>query len=479
MKFDDTFTLTIANEPVTTGQTAAVINPHNGTAFAQAPLAGAAELDRAIHAARQAQPAWGATPLAARCKAIAQLGAALDAQAEAFASLLTREQGKPQIEARAEIASCVRWLRETAEHAANDSELTDTAVAEQGVTVQRVPLGVVAAIAPWNFPLLLGVWKVAPALVTGNTMVLKPSPFTPLTTLKFGELAREFLPPGVLNVVNGDDQLGPLLTAHPGIDKIAFTGSTATGRAVLRSASARLTRVTLELGGNDPAIVMPDVDLDVVVPKLFSAAFRNAGQFCVAAKRMYVHRDIYPRFMERFVAFGRSRVVGDGADADTHMGPVQNAVQFERLRALLAHCAAQGHAFALGGPFESGSGYHVPITVLDNPPEDSRPVVEEAFGPILPLLVFDTVDEVVRRANATEYGLAASVWCQDLAVATSIAGQLSAGTVWINTVHELSPARPFAGHKQSGFGVENGRDGLHEYTTTRVVVAPVATSVTP
>jgi acyl-CoA reductase-like NAD-dependent aldehyde dehydrogenase len=474
LNLDQDFTMTIGNEPVGTATSLDIVNPHTGQVFAQAPSAGADELDRAVAAARRALPAWRARPLAQRCEAVQQLANALEAQAEGFARLLTREQGKAQAEAKGELASCIRWLRETAQAAAADHELAEASVASSGVTTQRLPLGVVAAIAPWNFPLLLGVWKVAPALVTGNTMVLKPSPFTPLTSLKFGELARRILPPGVLNVISGGDALGPLVTAHPGFDKIAFTGSTVTGRAVLRSAAAHLTRVTLELGGNDPAIVMPDVDLDVVVPKLFSAAFRNAGQFCVAAKRMYVHRSIYEDFKERFVAFARSRVVGDGSDAATHVGPVQNAVQFSRLRELIDHCAEQGYTFALGGPFEPGTGYHVPLTILDNPPDDSRPVAEEAFGPVLPLLPFDSVDEVVERANATEYGLAASVWCRDPATAAAIAGRLAAGTVWVNTVHELSPQRPFAGHKQSGFGVENGRDGLHEYTSSRVIVAQAA-----
>lgn len=474
MNFQQDFTMTVANEAVTTATTLAIVNPHTGEAFAQAPDAGAAELDHAIAAARRAQLAWRATPLAVRCQAVQKLADALESHAGDFAKLLTREQGKVNVEAAGEIASCIRWLRETARHALDDAELADGAIAATGVTTQRVPLGIVAAIAPWNFPLLLGIWKVAPALVTGNTMVLKPSPFTPLTSLKFGELARGILPAGVLNVISGGDALGPLVTSHPGFDKIAFTGSTATGRAVLRSASAHLTRVTLELGGNDPAIVMPDVDLDVVVPRLFSAAFRNAGQFCVAAKRMYVHRSIYAAFRERFVAFAKSRVVGDGSDPATHVGPVQNAVQFRRLRTLIDDCATEGCTFALGGPFEPGPGYHVPLTILDNPPDTARAVAEEAFGPILPLLAFDAVDEVVERANATEYGLAASIWCRDPVAASAIASRLAAGTVWINTVHDLSPMRPFAGHKQSGFGVENGRDGLHEYTAPRVVVAAAA-----
>lgn len=474
MNFDDAFTMTIDNEPVAAHETMRVVNPHNGQTFAQAPRAAEADLDRAIRSARRAFPGWRAMPLATRSAALLALADALDAEAAGFAQLLTREQGKAAAEARGEIASCVRWLRETVQSAMADAELCDAPVAKLGVTMQRVPLGVVAAIAPWNFPLLLGIWKVAPALVSGNTMVFKPSPFTPLTSLKFGELARRHLPPGVLNVLSGDDELGPMLTAHPGIDKIAFTGSTATGRAVMRSASAHLTRVTLELGGNDPAIVMPDVDLDAVVPKLFTAAFRNAGQFCVAAKRMYVHRDIYESFKERFVAHARSRVVGNGADPATHMGPVQNALQLKRLHGLVEHCAEQGYVFALGGRFTPSAGYHVPITILDNPPDDSRPVAEEAFGPVLPLLAFDSIDEVVARANSTEYGLAASVWCRDPATATAIAQRLAAGTVWINTIHDLSPLRPFAGHKQSGFGVENGRDGLHEYTAPRVIVAEAA-----
>ena len=347
-------------------------------------------------------------------------------------------------------------------------------------TTRRVPLGVVGAIAPWNFPVGLAAWKLAPALLAGNTVVLKPSPFTPLATLRLGELMRDLFPAGVVNVVSGGDDLGPWMTSHPGIDKISFTGSTATGKKVMQSAAATMKRLTLELGGNDPAIVLPDVDVKSVAASLFWAAFGNNGQTCVAAKRLYVHADIYDEMAEALAAFSKTVRTGNGAEDGVRLGPVQNRAQFERVCSLINDARANGERFIVGGDLSPRAGYFVPVTIVDNPPDSSRVVLEEAFGPVLPMLKFDDLDDVVRRANASPYGLAGSVWSASLEKAMAVATRLQCGTVWINEIQHLTPFAAFGGHRQSGFGVENGIEGLMEYTnpqTITVLRKPARTSV--
>lgn len=381
--------------------------------------------------------------------------------------LLTMEQGKPHADAQGDVLGGAHWLAETAklelpEHVSEDSE-------ERLAVTRHLPVGVVAAIVPWNFPIVLAMFKVAPALLAGCTIVLKPAPTTPLTTLRVGELFREVLPPGVLNVVSGSDRLGPWLTSHEGIDKVSFTGSTETGRKVMASAAPTLKRVTLELGGNDAAIVMPDVDVAEVAEQLFWAAFRNAGQICIASKRMYVHEDVYEPLKAALVEYARTVKMGDGAEQGTQIGPVQNEAQYRRVLELIEDARANGYPFVLGGDQADLPGYFVPITILDNPPEDARIVQEEQFGPVLPLLRFDSVEEVVARANATPYGLGASVWGSDVARAEEIGRQLQAGTVWINETQHLSPLASFGGHKQSGIGSEGGQEGLLEFTVPQTM----------
>jgi acyl-CoA reductase-like NAD-dependent aldehyde dehydrogenase len=287
---------------------------------------------------------------------------------------------------------------------------------------RHVPLGVAAAIAPWNLPLGLAAFKLGPALLAGNTVVLKPSPFTPLTTLKVGELLRDVLPAGVLNVVSGGDQLGPWLTAHPGIDKIGFTGSTQTGRKVMASAAASLKRVTLELGGNDPAIVLADVDVATIAPQLFWGAFYSSGQVCLAAKRVYLHTDVYEPMKRALVDIAATVRVGNGADEGVQLGPIQNRPQYERVLDLIRDAQKQGYGFLTGGLPAERKGYFVPLTLIDNPPDDSRIVVEEQFGPVLPLLKFDDLDDVIARANAGEFGLGASVWSANTDHALDVGG---------------------------------------------------------
>lgn len=445
-----------------------VVNPANEEVIARVPDCTRAELDSAVAAARAAFPAWAARSIGERRDLLNALGDAVLARTDELKRLLTSEQGKPHAEAEGEVIGAGYWLKGAASLDLPVTVNEDSA--ERYSETRHVPIGVVGAIAPWNFPLILAMFKVGPALLAGNTMVLKPSPFTPLSTLRFAELAAGILPPGVLNVVTGGDALGPWITEHPGIDKVSFTGSTATGRRVMQSASATLKRVTLELGGNDAAIVMPDADVEKVAEELFWAAFRNNGQICIATKRMYVHRDIYDPLKTALVAYAKTVKVGDGSQQGTQIGPINNKPQYDRVLDLIQDARDQGYTFLMGGEAADVPGYFVPITILDNPPEDSRIVQEEQFGPVLPLIAFDDLDDVVARANATDYGLGGSVWGEDEDAALAVAQRIASGTVWVNETQHLSPTAAFGGMKQSGIGVEGGREGLLEYTNAQTIV---------
>lgn len=467
MSLDHNFTMTIDGNAREAQATFEVLNPATEEVIARVPDCAAGELDDAVASARRAFAAWRRVPMEERRQFVRRLGAELAARSDELMRLLTAEQGKPHDDAKAEILAAAYWCDAVA--GLEIPEVVNEDSDERRSVTRRVPVGVVGAIVPWNYPVLLGIWKIAPALVAGNTLVVKPSPFTPLTMLKLGEWMRAILPPGVLNVVSGGDHLGPLMTEHRDIDKISFTGSTATGRRVMASAATNLKRITLELGGNDPAIVLPDVDVDAVAEELFWAAFRNSGQICIATKRLYVHKDVYEPLKAALATYAASVTIGDGSRQGVQLGPIQNRPQYERVRSLIEDSRAQGHSILVGGEVPEGKGYFIPVTIIDNPPDTSRVVQEEAFGPVLPLLRFETVDEVVARANDTDYGLAASVWSRDADRAAEVAAQIEAGTVWVNEIQHLTPFAAFAGHKQSGLGCENGVEGLLEYTVPQTI----------
>lgn len=467
--FDSDFTLTIGGRSVPGAATMDVVNPATGDVFAQAPDASPAQLDEAVAAARSAFPAWKRRPLSERQEAVRQIGEAILAHLDELKRLLTREHGKPHADAERELRGAAHWC---ATYATFDlPEIVTIDTPERRSVTRRVPIGVVGAIAPWNFPVSLAIWKLAPALVAGNTVVVKPSPFTPLATLKLGELIRDLVPPGVVNVLSGTDLLGPLMTAHDGIDKIAFTGSTTTGVKIMAGAAASLKRITLELGGNDPAIVFPDVDIEATARDLFWAAFANTAQICIAVKRLYIHEDIYEPLAKAIVDYAGTVKVGDGAEQGTGIGPLQNRQQYERVRSLIEDARDAGLTFLTGAQEGTpGKGFFIPVTLIDNPPDDARVVREEAFGPVLPLLKFKDTADVIRRANDTDYGLGASVWSRNLDLAETVAGEIQAGTVWINETRFLSPLTAFGGHKRSGLGIENGHEGLHEFTNAQTTV---------
>ncbi len=461
------FTMTIDGRAVQSDKVMDVINPATGQVFAQAPDCSTEQLDEAVAAAKAAFKSWKTTPIEKRQAMVRQAGELLIEHAQDLSRLFTREQGRPVEAALQEIQGTGEWMKAVAQmtppvHVSEDSE-------NQFVETRYVPLGVICAIAPWNFPVNLAMWKMAPALVAGNTMVLKPSPFTPLCTLEIGQLFSKIFPAGVFNVITGGDDLGPKMTAHPGFAKISFTGSTATGKRVMETAAKDLKRLTLELGGNDAAIVMPDVDLDDVAQKIFFGAFFNTAQICVATKRLYVHETIYDDLRDRLVAIARATKVGDGSDQGTVLGPIQNKRQYERVLDLMDDAKANDLTLIHGSDVPDDGGYFIPVTIVDNPPESSRVVQEEAFGPILPMLKFSNVDDVIERANDSEYGLAGAVWSRDTDKAMEIARQIETGTVWINQNLILRPDTAFAGRKHSGFGVENGIEGLLEYMAPQAV----------
>lgn len=466
MNFHSEYVMTIDGRAVPAETTIDVINPSTGEPFATAPDCSKAQLDAAVAAAKRAFKSWRDTPIAERQAMVAKAGDLLIAHADEMARLFTREQGRPVDAAKEEIEGAGVWMKAVAQMSppVSVSEDSDT----QFIETRHVPLGVICAIAPWNFPVNLAMWKVAPALVTGNTMVLKPSPFTPLCTLKIGELFADVFPPGVFNVISGGDELGPMMTSHPGFAKISFTGSTATGKRVMESAAKDLKRVTLELGGNDACVVLPDVDLDAIAQTIFMGAFFNSAQICVATKRLYVHEDIYDGLRDRLAAIAGAVKMGDGSEQGTVLGPIQNKRQYDRVMALLDDAKAN-HLTLIQGEAPNTSGYFVPVTIVDNPPEDARVVQEEAFGPILPMLKFSNLDDVIDLVNASEYGLGGSVWTANAEKGLEIARRMETGTVWVNQMLNLRPDTPFGGHKNSGFGVENGMEGLLEYTVPQAV----------
>ena len=379
---------------------------------------------------------------------------------------MTLEQGKPLMQAQFEIGGAIAMITTFAEMKIEPKVLREDAT--QKIVQLRTPLGVVAAITPWNFPMILLMIKLAPALLSGNTVVAKPAPTTPLTTLLFGELASKILPPGVLNVITDQNDLGGALTQHPDVAKVAFTGSTATGRKVMASVASTLKRITLELGGNDAAIILPGTSAKEIAPKIFMGAMLNAGQVCLAIKRVYAHESIYDELCTELAKLANEAVVGDGMDPATFIGPVQNKAQFEKVKEFIADAHARGKVIA-GGKALDREGYFIAPTIVRDIPDDARLVREEQFGPVTPVMKYTDIDDAIARANSTEYGLGGTVWGADLEAAYAVAAKMDTGTIWVNKHLDLPPDVPFAGAKQSGIGAEMGLEGLEEFTQPKVI----------
>jgi len=460
------FKLLIDGDLVDGADRLAVINPGTGEPFATCARADAAQLERAVAAAKRAFPAWRDGGQPQRQALLHKVADAMEARFEDFARLLTQEQGKPLAEARFELGGSIAAFRHFGAQILQPETLVDEP--DSLVVEHYSPLGVVGCIVPWNFPMILLAIKVSAALSTGNTVVVKPAPTTPLTAALLGEVAAGILPPGVFNVIIDANDLGGMLSSHPDVAKISFTGSTATGRKVMASAAATLKRLTLELGGNDVAIVLDDADPAEVAAKLYAAATFNAGQTCMAAKRLYVPNAMLDEIGERLTTLASATVLGDGLDAGTQMGPIQNRMQFDKLQELMAATQSEGTVLT-GGARLNRPGYFIQPAIVRDLADDARLVTEEQFGPLVPLLSYDTIEDVLARANASDYGLGGTVWGKDLDKAAAVARAIDTGTVWINKHLDLRFDVPFGGVKQSGLGREQGQAGLKEFVDARIV----------
>jgi len=446
--------------------TMSVINPATEAPVAECARASKAQLDQAVAAAKAAFPAWSKTSIDDRRKVLVAMADAIQNNVGELARLLTQEQGKPLADATGEVFGASAFFRYFASLDLPAKVVTDDATSR--VEVRRKPLGVVGCIVPWNFPMILMAFKVPAALLAGNTVVLKPAATTPLSTLRFAELVKDLVPPGVLNVIADANDLGGEMTKHPDIRKISFTGSTETGKKVMASAADALKRISLELGGNDALIVLDDVDVAETAPKVYGAAMQNAGQVCIAAKRIYVHESMYDAMCDALAKCANEAVLGDGLEQGTQMGPLQNKAQFDKVLGFIESARKDGKIIA-GGGRKGDKGYFINPTIVRDIAEGSKLVDEEQFGPVMPVIKYSDASDAVRRANASIYGLGGSIWAKDSDRAWALAEDMESGSVWVNKHADLQPHLPFGGAKFSGIGSELGEEGLKEFTQVQVL----------
>lgn len=443
-----------------------VINPANESVAYSAPVASSVQLNTAVEAAKNAFKSWSALPQSERDVYINKIADVIEKNAGQLAEIIVKEQGKPLSLAQMEVGGAIAWTRHTSSIEIPVEVYEDSP--NKRIEGRRKAIGVVGSITPWNWPLMIAIWHIIPALRMGNTVINKPSELTPINTLKLGELLQDVLPAGVFNVLSGDGSLGKAMSDHDGISKMVFTGSTLTGQNIMKSAATNLKRLTLELGGNDAGIVLPGADLHTIAEGLFGTAFVNMGQTCAALKRLYVHESQHDELCQLLAEIANKQVVCDGFDETSTFGPVQNVKQLEKVIALVEEARQSGATLYAGGERLDKAGYFYPPTIIGNVKNGMGIVDQEQFGPVLPVISYQDVDEAVAMANDSDVGLGGSVWGETEA-ASALASQLECGSVWINGHAEVLPHAPFGGCKMSGFGVEFGLEGLLENSLLQVV----------
>ncbi|GAA4911539.1 aldehyde dehydrogenase family protein [Nesterenkonia rhizosphaerae] len=447
-----------------------IFDPATGELVGITPQAGPEDLHAAVVRAKSAQPAWAALSSQERSQALHAAADAVEAHAEELAQLLSREQGKPLNgpNARFEVGACAAWLRTTADFQLDPEVLVDD---ESGRSVLHWrPLGVVGAIGPWNWPMMISVWQIAPSLRMGNTVVIKPSGYTPLSVLALTEVLNTALPADVLIAVPGRGDVGDQLSRHPDVAKIMFTGSTETGKKIIKAAADTVKRMTMELGGNDAGIVLDDADPQAIAGDLFWGAFINTGQTCAAMKRLYVPESLYDEVCDALLEVARSTPMGVGLDEENLLGPLQNRAQWEVVDRLVTAAKESGARVLIGGdPDRQAPGFFYPATLVADIDPQNPLVVEEQFGPVLPIVKYTDLDQAVEWANSLNEALGSSVWSSDPDRAEEVASRLVAGTTWINKHGAVDPRIPFGGARESGFGVEFGVEGLKEVCQPHVI----------
>jgi acyl-CoA reductase-like NAD-dependent aldehyde dehydrogenase len=462
------YSMTINGQAAETHNKAEVLNPATLEPVGYMPICTPAQLDEAVAAANAAQKAWAARPDEERKEICRKMAALIGEHAAELAELTTKEQGKPlkTMGSEFELGGAQGWMAYTAELDMPVKILQDDETGR--IEQHRVPVGVIGSITPWNWPAMIAVWHIAPAIRAGNAVVIKPSENTPLGTLRLVEILNQVLPAGVLNCVSGTGEIGALMSKHEGINKIVFTGSTPTGQKIMQSSAGNLKRLTLELGGNDAGIVLPGTSPKAIGEGLFWGAFINMGQTCACMKRLYVHESIYDETCEVLKSIAEQMPMGNGADEATVIGPLQNEKQLNIVIDLVEDAKARGARILTGGARAEGPGYFYPVTLVADIQHGARLVDEEQFGTALPIIKYSSVDDAIAQANSLNVGLGASVWGSDLEEAQRVASQVEAGTVWINQHGQVAPHAPFGGIKGSGIGVEFGQEGLEANTAIKL-----------
>ena len=464
-----TYEFMIDGEQISAEKTWEVKNPATGETIGYAPISTAHDVRKAVSTAKEAQVGWAAKSDEERKEILMKVSQVLADHTPYLAEWITKEQGKPMAGPGSmfEMQACVGWTQVPA-----SLDLPVEVVFEDETRrdeMHRKPIGVVGAISPWNWPLMIAIWQIIPSLRAGNTVVIKPSEYTTLGTLEMVRLMNTVLPAGVLNSISGDGAVGAMLVENEEVDKIMFTGSEATARKIIQASGGNMARLTLECGGNDPAIVLPGTDMESKAGDLFWGAFINMGQTCACAKRLYVHENDYEQVINILDGVSAQMPMGNGMEEGVVLGPVQNEKQFNIVSELVNDAKANGARIIRGGTPLEGDGYFYPITLVADVDNGSRLVDEEQFGPVLPIIKYATVEEAVLKANDTQTGLGASVWGDDPSEAAKVASRIESGTVWVNQHGAIHPMVPFGGVKNSGYGVEFGVEGLKAVTQPQVI----------